>query len=61
MRKKATTKINASLDDEAFKETIKDKERLDFVLKNCNIEYDKFYKTSFENRDEIDEVMQESI
>ena len=130
MSKKATTKINASLDDEAFKvgdfiqelgkiqeqyfdalwekvkennwienmseetardwlfdycfngweknnngfeqmfservqeyggETIKDKERLDFVLKNCNIEYDKFYKTSFENRDEIDEVMQESI
>ena len=37
---------------------LKDRERLDFILKNCTIEYDRFYKTSLENRKEIDEVMQ---
>ena len=42
----------------ANNELRKDRERLDFILKNCTIEYDRFYKTSFESRDEIDEVMQ---
>jgi len=36
----------------------KDRERLDWILEHCTIEYDRFYKTSFENRDEIDAVMQ---
>ena len=36
----------------------KDRERLDWILEHCTIEYDRFYRTSFENRGEIDEVMQ---
>jgi hypothetical protein len=38
----------------------KDMERLDFILKNCTIEYDRFYSTSFENRDEIDQAMEDA-
>ena len=36
----------------------KDMGRLDWILENCTIEYNRFYKTSLENREEIDEVMQ---
>ena len=36
----------------------KDRERLDWILEHCTIEYDRVYRTSFENRGEIDEVMQ---
>tara|TARA_R100001463_G_scaffold119827_1_gene175794 strand:+ start:190 stop:567 length:378 start_codon:yes stop_codon:yes gene_type:complete len=48
---------NAKLINETD-ELFEDKERLDFILKNCTIEYDRFYRTYFDNRDEIDEVMQ---
>jgi len=37
-----------------------DKERLDWILEHCDVGYDNFYKTSFENRDEIDEAMEET-
>lgn len=36
-----------------------EKERLDWILEHCDVGYDKFYKTSFENRDEIDQAMEE--
>jgi len=41
-------------------ELLKDKERLDWILKNCDIGYDRFYKTSFDNRDEIDKAIEDS-
>lgn len=37
---------------------LKDKERLDWILEHCDVGYDNFYKTSFENRDEIDQAME---
>jgi len=37
----------------------KDKERLDWILEHCDVGYDKFYKTSFENRKEIDKAMED--
>ena len=36
----------------------KDKERLDWILKNCDVIYDKFYSTSCSNREEVDNVME---
>jgi len=48
---------NAELLNETA-ELLKDKERLDWILEHCDVGYDNFYKTSFENRDEIDEVIQ---
>lgn len=37
-----------------------EKERLDWILEHCDVGYDKFYKTSFENRDEIDQAMEDA-
>jgi hypothetical protein len=39
-------------------EISKDKQRLDWILEHCDVGYDKFYKTSFYNRDEIDQAME---
>ena len=39
---------------------VKDGERLDWIFKHCDVGYDKFYKTSFENRDEIDQAMEDA-
>ena len=41
-----------------LEELRKDKERLDWILEHCDVGYDNFYKTSFENRDEIDQAME---
>lgn len=37
----------------------KDKERMDWIFKHCDVGYDKFYKTSFDNRKEIDQAMED--
>ena len=37
---------------------LKDKERLDWIFRNCCVEFDGFYKDSFSNRKEVDEAMQ---
>lgn len=37
----------------------RDKQRLDWILEHCDVG-DKFYKTSFYNRDEIDQVMEDA-
>lgn len=39
-------------------ELLKDKERLDWIFRNCCVEFDRFHKTSFSNRKEVDEAMQ---
>lgn len=37
----------------------KDKERMDWIFKHCDVGYDRFYKTSFDNRKEIDQAMED--
>ena len=44
----------------ANNELRKDRERLDWILEHCDVGYDNFYKTSFENRDEIDQAMEDA-
>ena len=39
---------------------LKDRERLDWILEHCDVGYDNFYKTSFDNRDEIDQAMEDA-
>jgi len=37
---------------------LKDRERLDWIFRNCCVEFDRFRKDSFSNREEVDEAMQ---